>query len=182
MNKLTYNDFYNNMGLVGKTMMNPLIGATFPVRAWIGMGNRPHGDNLAAGYKTKIAGAANYDKLTTRPWEDVTGWIYVHPAAENTCTNAVVLIYDFQIQWFDVTENKWKLAAADAAGQRVPLNQKWWITNTFADDGAAEKIYPTRNNIPRFSNVKLSADRSAASSDASKYRLIHNGISRAPID
>jgi len=182
MTTLTYNDFYSNMGLVGTPMMNPLVGATFPVKAWIGMGNRPHGDNLSAGYKTKITGAANYADLTTKPWQDVTGWIYIHPAAENTCTNAVVLVYDFQVQWFDTTQNAWKLASATAALERVPVNQTWWTTNTFAGDGNAEKIYTNRNNIPRFSNVKLSADRSAASSDTSKYRLIHNGISRAPID
>lgn len=188
MTTLTYTDFVNNMGLVDKPMMNPLVGATFPVKAWIGMGKRPHGDNLAAGYKTKLYNAIfatypqNYSDLLSMPWQDVTGWIYVHPAAENTCTNAVVLIYDFQVQWFDMTTSTWKLASATAAGERVPVNQTWWTTNTFASEGNAEKIYTSRNNIPRFSNVKLSADRASASSDTSKYRLIHNGLSRGPID
>lgn len=188
MTTLTYTDFVNNMGLVDRPLMSLNSGWLWQFKAWTGMGNRPHGDNLAAGYVSKINSLIgttypqNYSDLISKPWQDVTGWVGVHPAAENTCTNAVVLISDLQVQWFDKTVGTWKLVSSIAAIERVPTNLKWWTKDTFTSLGNCDKVYPNRLNIPRFSNVNSSADRSAPSSDPAKYSIIHNGMSRAPVD
>lgn len=185
---LTYTDFVNNMGLVDRPLMSLNPAWLWARKAWIGMGNRPHGDNLAAGYVSRIYDQIgttypdHYSALISNPWQDVTGWVVVHPAAENTCTNAVVLIYDLQVQWFDKTDNTWKLVSTTAAIERVPTNLQWWTKNTYASLGNCDKVYPNRLNIPRFSNVNSSADRFAPSSDPAKYSILHNGMSRAPVD
>lgn len=182
MTTLTYTDFVNNMGLVDKTMMNVNALWVWPTKAFIGMGNRLHGDGLSTSYKSYISASPNYTTLTTSAWNDVVGWIQFIPAADNTCTNAAVLVWDIQAQWFDLTDNTWKLITTTSYLYRNPFNLNYFITNTYVGDGTADKIYTGRSNFHRACNVKLVADRSASSADTSKYRFVHNGIVRASLD
>lgn len=187
MQKLTYQDFYDDMGLVAE----PLIANSlwlWAQKAWIGMGNRPHGDNLAVGWRegVKPGGAGgpsnpNYVALTTTPWTDITSWFGALPATANTCTNAAVKVWDIQCQWFDLTTQSWKLIDPlayiyrSAAGGTV----KWWTTDTFTSLGFADNLYTSRANIPSFCTTRLLANRGAANPDNAIQNIIHNGMARA---
>ena len=193
MIKLTYQDFYYDMGLVAEPLIaNP--GWIWAQKAWIGMGNRLHGDSLATTWKegAQPSGAGgpsnpNYATLTTTPWEDISGWFGALPAVANTCTNAAIEVWDFQVQWFDLTDSAWKLIGDNSYLYRTPLtvNIKYWTTDTFTADGFADKLFLGRYNNPAFCCTKQPADRSAADSFPStpgKYRIIHNALPRAGLD
>lgn len=184
---LTYQDFYDQMGLVNKSLMNPQAGTTYTQKAWVHMGLRMHGDSLTPSWIAAIPGGngnAYYNDITNTAWEDVSGWFHCQPAADNTCTNALIRIKDFQTQYFDLTENEWKLISADAYKYRVPGNLSYFTTDAYNSDGTADKVYVGISNHAMACNIKVAGDRVAPmlTSETSKVRIIHNGITRAPLD
>lgn len=179
---LTYDDFYNQMGFAEATAMNPMPTAIWPLKAWISMGSRIKGDALATSYKNylqPLVDSTTYDALTTMWWSDVVGWITLIPAATNTATNVGFQVYDFQMQFFNLSTGKWELLSD--ATSRVARSMAWFYTNTFNGDGLCDNIYPGVLNIPAFCPTKSSGDRSASSSDTSKYRICHRGVSRKQV-
>lgn len=182
MTILTYNDYYAQMGLVEAAIMNPVPGSTFSQKAWISMGNRLKGDALNDDWTTAFASAPSFATLRSMWWTNIVGWINIYPGANNTTTNAAVVVYDFQTQIFNINTKRWELASAST--DRNNRTMVYFVTNTFAPDGSADLIYPGINNIPRFCCTKLIAptDRDSASSDTSKYRATHNGLSRREVD
>lgn len=187
MTILTYDDFYNQMGLVNRTLMNPQAGTTYTQKAWIHMGKVMHGNSLAPLWIAAIPGGtgnAYYNDLTNTAYQDVTGWFHSQPAADNTCTNAAIKVWDFQTQWFDTSVGAWKLVAADSYKYRNTAALNYFTTNGYVGDGAADKIYVGRSNLSMACNVKLPADRSAPMlvSETAKVRMVHNGLIRAALD
>lgn len=194
MTILTYADFYNNMGAAPEPMMVNAIWQ-WPKSAWVGM-SRLHGDGLSTVWSESAqpGGAGgpsnpNYATLTTTPWEDITGWFAGVPAVANTCTNAGVKVWDFQLQYFDITTQSWKLfnsVAASGYRDAKRSNINWWTTDTFTSDGAATRFTSGRSNLPSFCCTKLNADMAAADplphADWSKYRIVHNAIPRVTAD
>ena len=182
MTILTYNDFYAQMGLVEATLMNPIPGATWPTKAWISAGNRLKGDVLNDDWVGAYSGLAQFPTLQSMWWSDVVGWINIQPGANNTTTNAAVIVYDFQTHIFNTTTQAWEKISSYSNRNNTAMG--YYVTNTYAYEGAADRIYTGRNNIPRFCCTKLAVatDRDTSSSDTSKYRAVHNGLSRQTVD
>lgn len=190
MTKLTYQDFVDSMGLVAEPMMANSLWY-WAKKATIGMGNRMHGDGLSTAWSERAqpGGAGgpsnpNYVALTTTPWEDITGWFGVIPAVANTCTNAAVEIWDYQIQTFDTSTQSWKLLTDNSQLYRTPLpaNVKYWTTDTYSDDGSADRLFLGRYNNPAYCCTKSIADRATPDSLQSKFRILHQAIPRGGAD
>ncbi len=163
--------------------MNPLVGSTWTQKCWFHLGNRLKGDALNDDWTSGYASAPNIAALRSMWWTSIVGWVNIQPGAANTCTNAVVLVYDMQVQIFNISTQAWELASN--VGDRSQKTQRWYHTATFADEGSCDPIYPGINNIPRFSCVKLPADRLIAATipgDELKFKNVHNGLTRYTVD
>lgn len=185
--KLTYQDFVTAMGLSTGAAMNPPAPGTanWPYRGYIGFGTRLHGDAVPKHYADRVKALPGYPSganagLLTTPWEAITPWIALIPDAANTCTNAVIRVYDLQCQYFDKNTLKWTMLSDPT--NRVFPDLVWFLTNNFARDSVCDRIYIGRSPLAGFSCVKNPVDRSAPSSDVSKYRIAHNGNQVIPLD
>ena len=187
--KLTYQDFVTAMGLsTGNAMNPPAPGiANWPYRGYIGLGTRLHGDAVPKYWADKVKSLGGYPSgvnagLLTTPWEQVAPWIMIIPDATNTCTNAVLLVYDLQCQYFNKATGKWELLSSPT-DRGIP-SLDWFLTNNYDRDSTCDAIYLDSNPIIRFSPVKVAGDRVSPSSpgEASKYRICHNGGTRLTVD
>lgn len=185
--KLTYQDFVTAMGLSTGNAMNPPAPGTanWPYRGYIGLGTRLHGDAVPKYYADIVKTLPGYPSgtnagLLTTPWEGITPWIGFMPDAANTCTNAVLRVYDLQCQYFDKNTLKWTLLSDPT--NRIFSDLVWFLTNNFARDSVCDRIYIGRSPLARFSCVKNPLYRSAFSSDVSKYRICHYGNQVIPLD
>ena len=184
---LIYNDFVTAMGLSTGNVMNPPAPGTanWPYKGYIGLGTRLHGDAVPKYYANIVKALPGYPSganagLLTTPWEGITPWIGFMPDAANTCTNAVLKVYDMQCQYFNKNTQKWILFSDSKI--RTFSDLVWFYTNNFGRNGVCDRIYTDRNSIYRFSAVKNPLDRNAESSDVNKYRICHNGNQVIPLD
>lgn len=183
MKILTYADFYNQAGRTETPLMNVNPVATWPLKAWLNNGNRLHGDTLHDAWTSAFSGTDNYATLHSMWWTNIMGWINCIPGANNTTTNALLLVYDFQVQIFSIAQQKWVLVSSK--NDRNQRSYRWHHTNTYADEGAADPIFNGRNNIPRFSCVKVAGDRTSAATipgDELKFKSVHDGLARCVVD
>ena len=181
MTTFTYTDFYNQNGPAEYALMTPAY--SWQSKAFISMGNRMHGDNLNTDWQTLYSGVANYNTLRGMWWTDIVGWVWLHPAADNTCTNAAVQVYDFQIQIYNTSTKAWQVVSTVSAGREL-RRSTWYDIPTNVSGGDCDLIYPGRYNLPAFSNVKVSGDRSAAATipgDEAKFWASHNRVTRATV-
>jgi len=182
MTTLTYADFYNQNGPAEYALMTPAYD--WESNAYISMGNRMHGNNLNTDWTTLYSGVANYSTLRAMWWTDIMGWVWLHPAADNTCTNAAVKVYDFQIQIFNTSTQSWELVSTPSAGREFRSSIWYDLPTNSVSGGACDLIYSDRYNLPAFSNVKVAGDRAAAATipgDEAKFWANHNSISRAAV-
>ena len=182
MTTLTYTDFYNQNGPAEYALMTPAY--SWQSKAYISMGNSMHGDNLNTNWQTLYSGVANYSTLRAMWWTDIVPWVWLHPAADNTCTNAAVQVYDFQIQIYNTNTRAWELVSTPSAGRELRTSIWYDMPTNNTSGGACDLIYPGRYNLPAFSNVKVSGDRSAAATipgDEAKFWASHNGVTRAAV-
>ena len=187
--KLIYQDFVTAMGLSTGNAMNPPAPGTanWPYRGYISLGTRLHGDAVPKHYADKVKLLPGYPNganagLLTTPWEGITPWIVFIPDAANTCTNAVLKVYDLQCQYFNKNTLKWTMLSDPT--KRGFSTLFWFLTYNFDRDSVCDKIYIDRNPLARFSCVKDPGDRSVPSSpaDVSKYRICHNSNQVIPFD
>ena len=186
---ITYNDLVTSMGTSEVPIMNPMTTAIWPYRAFVTMGKRPHGDNVSATFKASAIAAygdppsGDGTGLLSSPWEAILPWVVVSPSAANRCTNAGVMLHDAQVQYFSIAQQKW-IALSSLADRYDLYEMSYFVSSNFNFDANADKVYATRYNLPLYSCVKTTGDRTSEDSGpptTSKYRLLHNGVSTGRI-
>lgn len=184
MTTLTYADFYNQNGPAEYPLMTPAYA--WQDKAYISMGNVMRGSNLNSDWKALYSGVPNFATLSDPDtwWTDIVGWVWLHPAADNACTNAAVQVYDFQIQVFNTSTQAWELVSTPSAGREYWATTWYDLPTNNVSGGACDLIYPGRYNLPAFSNVKVIGDRSTAATipgDEAKFWANHNSVTRATV-
>ena len=162
-----------------------------PVYAWqsktyTSMGHVMRGDNLNSDWKALYSGVPNFATLSSPDtwWTDIVGWAWLHPAADNACTNAAVQVYDFQIHIYNTSTQAWEMVSTPSAGREYRTTAWYDLPTNSVSGGACDLIYPGRYNLPAFSNVKVTGDRSAAATipgDEAKFLANHNSVTRATV-
>lgn len=125
-------------------LMTPVY--SWQYKSFISMGNRLHGGNLNTDWQTLYSRVPSYGTLVGMFWSDIVGWVWIHLAADNTCTNAAVQVYDYQIQIFNNSTNKWQLVSTVAAGRDFRAST-WYDLPNAVSGGANDLIYAEFTSI-----------------------------------
>ena len=176
---ITYADLVASMGLTETPIISPPApGPQWPNKAFITMGNRCHGDALSPDFAA-IVKSVNADwatpgtngyHLLNDQWARPMPVAGIIAGANNRCTNAAVQVYDVQMQYFSVAQQKWILIST-LANRRREWQSSYYTNDYTTVDGTADKIYKTKFNMAAFSPVKSAANRTAEDTDPPTGRL-----------
>jgi len=184
---ITYADLVASMGLTETPIISPPApGPQWPNKAFITMGNRCHGDAVSPDFAAVVKsvnadwatpGTNGYHLLNDQ-WARAIPWAGIVAGANNRCTNAAVMVYDVQMQYFSVAQQKWILISTLA--DRIRNWTSTYYTNNYTTtDGTADATYKTRFNAPAYCPVKVIGDRAAEDTlppTGSKYRILHSAL------
>lgn len=185
--EITYADLVSNMGLTETPIMSaPAPGPQWPFQAFITMGNRCHGDAISPDFLAKVKSVNpgwstpgnNGYHLINDPWNRPVPWCGIIAGANNRCTNAGIIVYDMQMQYFSIAQQKWILISTLADRLRNWTSSYYTMDYT-TTDGSADGIRKTRLNMPAFNVVKEASDRSSEDDlppTGYKYRILHSGL------
>lgn len=186
-NKITYADLVSSMDLTETPIIShPAPGPQWPDKSFITMGKICAGPGLSPDFVALVKsvnadwatpGTNGYHLLNDQ-WARPMPWAGIIAGANNRCTNAAVQVFDVQMQYFSIAQQKWILISTLA--NRVRDWQSSYYTSDYTTtDGTANKIYKTRLNMPAFCPVKSDADRTAEDTNpptGSKYRILHSAL------
>lgn len=185
--KITYEDLVSSMGLTETTIMSvPAPGPQWPFQAFITMGNRCHGDAMSPDFLALVKSVnpdwatpgTNGYHLINDQWNRPAPWCGIIAGANNRCTNAGVIVYDVQMQYFSIVQQKWILISALADRIRN-WTSSYYTMDYITTSGTADPIRKTRLNMPAFNVVKVAGDRLSEDTlppTTSKYRILHSGL------
>lgn len=190
--KITYQSLYDSMGLTPIPIMNaPAPGPQWPVRAFITMGNIPHGASVSPSFSNTVhtlydtapgsgilIPGSNGEWLLNNWWNKLVPWIAIIPGANNRCTNAVFLVTDAQVQYFSISQQQW-IALSNSTDRSRMWTSSWYSFDYVSSLGAADLVWASSFNSPFYSCVKVSGDRASQDTlppTGSKYGILHSGI------
>lgn len=178
--KFLNSDYGSGMCSSEKSMMNA-PSAPWATSSIIEMGNRLHGDAVPSAWASAVPApsGANAGLLTTA-WQDVAGFVTVVPSVNNTCTNAGVLIYNFEMYYYNTTTQQWILLSTISERRASVMSYYGLNTNTLVS--SADALNPNTIPYPAFCNVDVSGDRVSSSNIVSKYKTLRGELSRKSVD
>lgn len=185
--KITFADLVSSMGLTETKIMNdPENGSQWAKKAVITMGRVCHGAGLSPDFAA-IVKSVNPDWATpgtngylllNDPWARAMPWCGIIAGANNRCTNAAVMVYDVQMQYFSIAQQKWVLMSSLADRVRE-FTSSYYTSDYTTTDGVADAIRLQRFNLAAYNVVKLPGNRTAQDTippTGSIYRIIHSSL------
>lgn len=145
--------------------------------AFIQQGWRMHGDSAPYWWANALTDPNKNNPGTgvlQRYWNALDIWGVAWPGLDNTTTNANVAFWDIQAYVLLTSTGKWTRIDNGNGRPIYPLN--YYNFANFSLSSAGTAIYDPTYSRMGMNNVPNSADRSAASSDTTKYRIAHNAL------
>lgn len=183
--KLTYSDLVDSMGLTETPIINPPApGPQWPVKAFITMGNRCHGDALSPDFVNLIKSVygtpptGNGAWLIANQWARPVPWARIVVGANNRCTNAAVMVFDTQMQYFSISQQKWILISTPQDKSKL-WTSSYFNSNYTTTIGTADYIFKSKFNMPAYNPVILSANRTTEDTlppTSGKYGILYSSL------
>lgn len=183
-----YATIYEQMGINegGLHIMSDPGTAQNVRQAFFGMGYYLYGSNLNFYFLDgwDISDAPNGPKTQAKAAIQVSyanrvmPWFTASPTENNTCTNAALRILNGQCYLLSAATGQWT-RADDYGNGFVPSCIKYMTGATKISDNATLRVQTDQINVPAFPFCPTNTEWAAATTDTTKYRLLHGSATNS---
>lgn len=166
---LVLNDIISQMGVTSEIIKgNP--SQEFYKRAFMVMGNIPHGNALPSSYVSSLAN----NSIANTWWDAGAPWIDIVSGDSNTCTNARVLISALETYILRKSTNKWEKLFDHDGNIRSGLD--YYNIGSYSYTAKADKKIIGNKNLNSFNDFSNVGARGTDVLSSTDYRLLHKQI------